>query len=742
MGSDSKNPRIVHFVDCVLDLDTAELRRNGTKITLQDQPFQILTTLLENPGRLVTREELIKRLWPAGTFVDFDQSLNKAIARLREALGDNAERPTVVETLPRKGYRFIASLRQTQQELAIRPDATTPSSDENPADVSMKLAPRNGEATATPASMRLAQRGNLSLRIGVPLVLLGTIVVGVYVYLVRSPAPFERIEVTQVTGNGKVKTTAISPDGKYVGYVVDEGSANPFFGLGGGGKESLWIRQVAGGNDVQVVPPSDVAYKRLAFSNDGGFLYAIRSSQASGSNSIYKVPLLGGTEKRLVADVDDGLTFSPDGKRMAYVRLFKPAHSGVVVANEDGNGERILAECKSPPYYCATGISWSPDGKTIATNAFWGESGAGRMSPLVFSVQSGAEHSFTNRRWAWVGNLAWLRDGRGLIVNAMDIGGTHQQIAFLSYPDGQLRRITTDTNEYLGISVTADSRILASVQEKLAFDAWIAPLADATSAKPITSGVNLAETTWSSDGKIVFEKIAGPGEMNIWVMNSDGSGEKQLTANAGRINVLPRVSPDGRYIVFVSERTGTAHLWRMDMDGSNPTQLTNNSEDYPWFGCAFTPDAKWVVFTRIGADGGLWKVSIDGGEQIRMNTSLVAYYPAVSPDGKMVAYYSEDSSDRKGAEVMSLDGNNSKKRFDIPIGNIRWTSDGRSLLYVKNESGVSNLWSQPISGDTARQITHFNNLLIGNFDTSRDGKNLVMSRGTVNRDVVLIRDLK
>jgi TolB-like protein/DNA-binding winged helix-turn-helix (wHTH) protein len=110
MGSPARTPQTVHFADYSLDLQTAELRRNGTKVILQDQPFQILKTLLDCPGQLVTREELIKRLWPSDTFVDFDQSLNKAVARLREALGDSAEHPRFIETFPRRGYRFIAPL--------------------------------------------------------------------------------------------------------------------------------------------------------------------------------------------------------------------------------------------------------------------------------------------------------------------------------------------------------------------------------------------------------------------------------------------------------------------------------------------------------------------------------------------------------------------------------------------------------------------------------------------------------
>lgn len=119
-----------------------------------------------------------------------------------------------------------------------------------------------------------------------------------------------------------------------------------------------------------------------------------------------------------------------------------------------------------------------------------------------------------------------------------------------------------------------------------------------------------------------------------------------------------------------------------------------------------------------------------------------AYFPAVSPDGEMLAYYCEDSTEKTGVEVVSLNGKNSTKRFRIAKGTIRWTPDGRSLLYVKNEGGVSNLWSLPISGKPPRPMTHFNNLLIANFDLSRDGKQFVMTRGTANRDVVLIRDLR
>jgi len=686
------------------------ISKNGTAVQVEPKVMEVLVCLASRPGESISKETIIKTVWP-DTFVS-DDALIRCISELRRVFEDDARSPSVIQTIPKRGYRLVAPVEQTTAPIVL------------------------------PASA-VGRERNLRFGITVGLILITAVALGAYRYFLTKPGPFQQIEITQVTGIGKVKTAAVSPDGRYVGYVVDEGSGNPFLGLGGGGKESLWVRQVAGGNDVEVAPPADVDYKQLTFSHDGDFLYAIRSKQENPTGLLYKIPVLGGTEKRLVVDLDHVLTFSPDAKKIAFLRFPKAGHTNLVIANEDGSGETILAECKSPPFFCVNGVAWSPNGRTIATNAFWGESGTGRMSPLEFSVQNGSQRSLTNERWAWVGNLAWLSDGRGLIVNAMDLTSTHQQIGLLSYTDGQLRRITTDTNEYSGVSLTADSRTVATVQQKLSFDAWVMPVANPASAKPLTSGGNAGEVTWTPNGKIVFQKIMGRGEMNIWVMESDGSNATQLTANAGRANILPRSSPDGRYIVFISERSGTAHLWRMDIDGSNPKQLTSSSEDYLWFGFDCTPDSRWVVYTRIGAGGGFWKVSMQGGQPVRLDTSGAAYYPAISPDGKMLAYhYERSSAGGDGVEVISLDGKTPIKRFDIAMGTIRWTPDGRSLLYIKNVGGVSNLWSQLISGEPPKQITDFNNLLISQFDLSRDGKELVMSRGTANRDVVLIRDVR
>ena len=604
----------------------------------------------------------------------------------------------------------------------------------------LKRDSESGKSAATMAANTVGRKRSLWLSVGAALVLITAIAWSVYSYLIPKHAPFQQIEITQLTTIGKVKTAAISPDGRYVAYVLDEGGST-LPGIAHSGKESLWVRQVAGG-DVQVIGAAKVNYEGLTFSHDGDYLYAVRGEGDNLSfHFLYKIPVLGGTEKRLIADLGTKAAFSADEKELAFERYAGPK-SELVVASADGGSERVLAK-RNAPLFFGNSVAWSPGGKTIATGIFNYDSASGLANPVQLSLQDGAERPLTNKRWAWVGDLAWLSSGHGLVVNMAELSSRLKRITYLSYPDGADRRITNDTNDYDGVSLTADSHTVATVQEKSSFDAWVAPFAGPDSAKPVTSGGSSGRETWTPSGKLVFARTGGQGEVNIWVMEGDGLNARQLTVNAGRLNTNPRVSADGHYIVFVSERTGTPHVWRMDIDGNNPKQLTNSPYDLLWF-CApdFTRDGKWVIYYKSGEEAGLWKVPIEGGDPVRVNNTRGSLYFAVSPDGKMIVNDYETEAGGLGVEVTPLDGGAPAKRFDIPRGTIRWAPDSRSILYKKNEGGVSNLWSQPISGEPAKPITHFNSLLMRSFDLSRDGKQLVMNRGTSNRDVVLIRDIR
>jgi Tol biopolymer transport system component len=311
---------------------------------------------------------------------------------------------------------------------------------------------------------------------------------------------------------------------------------------------------------------------------------------------------------------------------------------------------------------------------------------------------------------------------------------------YVSHGNGEVRRITSDLNFYNKVSVTADSRVVATVQAKYSYDVWVAPVAALDSVKPITSDGWASGATWSPDGRIVYFSHA---DGNIWLMGPDGSNRKQLTSNAGGGNIYPEVSPDGRYIIFYSDRSGSEQIWRMDSDGNNPKQLTDSPlQGFDSPDCS--PDGKWVVYSKRGAEKGFWKVPVEGGNPVQLNDAE-GYDPAISLDGKMIAYSYEDPSANppRGVAIMAFEGGSPTKRFDIPqLRRFRWAADSRSLVYVKDEGGVDNIWSQSIAGGTPKQMTHFNSEEINSFNLSRDGKRLVMSRGTIKADVVLIHDLR
>jgi serine/threonine protein kinase len=558
-----------------------------------------------------------------------------------------------------------------------------------------------------------------------------------YDLVVPTSLPFQNVEMEQLTSDRKAQISAISPNGKYVAYA--KGEANPIELIRGGApaKESLWIRQISGG-EVQVEAPAEAQYKGLTFSHDGDFLYVVKSdSKDSTFSSLYKMPALGGPMKRLITDIAGRITLSPDGKRLAFLRDSKDqSQSWLVVANEDGSGQKTLTVYKSPRAPIA--VAWSPDGKSITTSVYESETYASVTDVLV---TDGTERPLTRNRWAYAGSMAWLSNGQGLLISTTQRGerGASPQISYVSHLSGDIRKITSDLTFYRSLSLTADSRTLALVRHQSRYNVWVTPLMEVEKAKPIAAEEYRGSASWTPDGKVVYGK-----DGNIWIVEADGTNARQLTAVTREADSSPAVSPDGRYIVFSSDESGSYQLWRMDFDGNNQKQLTDGIPDFSDGSVSCTPDGQWVVFGRMGLQGGIWKVSMSAGEPQRLTRAQESFNPVVSPDGKMLAYSYWDSgiAPTAGVAVEVLGHSTPAKHFEIVTAALRWTSDSRSLLFVKNEDGVSNIWSQPISGGASKKITRFTSDLIWGFDLSRDGKMIVMDRGNEGGDVVLIRDVR
>jgi serine/threonine protein kinase len=543
-----------------------------------------------------------------------------------------------------------------------------------------------------------------------------------------------------VTTSGKASDAAISPDGKYVAHVKSDA-----------GQQSLWLRLVATTSDTQIVPPSLQDYNGITFSKDGNYLYYVLGEPNNPFRTLYHVPVLGGASRK-VTNVTSPVSLSPDGTRLAFTRVSQiQGETALIVANADGTGERQVAMRKVPAQFSGAGPSWSPDGKLLASGVINFDPNTRRAAATVVEVQveSGAERPITSHTWQPpLGQVVWLADGTGLAVIAIESGARTNQIWHVSYPDGEVRKITNDLNNYNRLSLSADSGALVTVQTEGASSVWVAPQGDTNRARQISSGKSDGQAGLSlmPDGRIVYVSRES-GQNDIWIMDGDGKNQKQLTANAVN-NAHPWVTPDSQYIVFTSNRELLRRsIWRMDPDGGNLKRLTEGPGDiFP----QSSPDSRWVVFwsTRSGAFR-VWKVSIDGGAPMQL-TDQVMFNPTVSPDGSQIAcFYRED---REGSlskvAIIPFAGGDSVKVLDIPqsvqvnAGGLRWTLDGRAVTYVATTDGVSNIWSLPLEGGKPVPLTDFKTDRIFWYDFSRDGKQLALSRGTQTSDVILIRDFR
>ena len=560
---------------------------------------------------------------------------------------------------------------------------------------------------------------------------------GIYKFTSRKRTESRQVmSVTRFTSAGKAIYAAISPDGKYVAHISDEA-----------GQQGVWIGQVAANSQVQIIQPGPVQYRGVSFSRDGNFLYFVQSDKDNPTGALFQIPALGGTARKILTNIQSAIALSPDGKHLAFVRFISPQENSLVLSNIDGSGEKRLVSRTSPDFLSTVGPAWSPDGKFVAC-VYQNTTGGYYENVIGVRVSDGKEAPLTGQRWWEVGQIAWLSDGTGLVASATEEAGSLAQLWYLPYESGDAKRITSDLSGYADVHLTADSKTLVAVRSDRLVNVWVSSNVNPGNTLQITSGFQrddgMRGLAWTPDGKIVYRSVAG-GEPNVWIMKADGTNQKQLTVNSSQ-NFDPVVSPDGRHIVWGSRRSANTNLWQMDIDGQNAKQITNGVGEYfP----EYTPDGQWVLFTTYDAASGLWsiwKVASEGGTPpIRLTTKESAL-SSISPDGKFFACNYQDAPGTSyKIAIIPVDGGEPTKLFDIPGSfgrTIHWTSDGNALSYVATQEGVSNIWMQNLEGGAPKQLTVFKDQRIYGFAWSRDGKQLAISRGVTNNDVVLIRDFQ
>jgi Tol biopolymer transport system component/DNA-binding winged helix-turn-helix (wHTH) protein len=727
-----QNKRIFEFGPFSIYTLNRQLVRDGEVVPLKAKAVDTLLLLIENSGDVVEKDDLMLALWP-DSFVE-EANLTQNIYTLRKALGGD-----YIETIPRRGYRFNAPVKEpangSSDVIVIQERTRTSVSYE----VENGLEPAEANEIArvidvTPQVMRLpaTRQPRSSLRwFWVGLALIAIVVAGIATFLwLRPRPPFESVKLTKFTTTGKALHAAISPDGKYIAYVLNDS-----------GQQSVWLKQLVTGTEKQIVSPEQTDIYGLTFTRDGNYVFYVSQKQ-NFLGMLYRVPTLGEAPDKLVEDVDSPVTFSPDNRQMAFLR-FSPGKASIVIANIDGTAERILVTTlqSDAARIGPNGVlppAWSPDGSIIAVpvsinSTQWNQTVYG------YRTSNGTQVQITTNQWPALGRIEWLPDGSGLLATIIETeASSEQQIWIVPYPKGDARRITNDLTDYRDVSVTADARTIVTIQSEKKANIWLAATADLDHPRQLTStsydGLN--GVSWTPEGRLVYTSWIG-GEQNIWITDPNGGSPKQLTSHAG-FNEQPVVSPDGRYIVFLSNRNNQEHLWRMDIDGRNQIELTHGTSDRQ---PTFTADGQTVIYRSLNPTG-LRRVSINGGQETTFSAKA-SFDPNVSPDGKTVACgYRPQPAAKNQMALIDTNGGEPKSIHDFPAcyGRIRWMPDGNGLAYAARQQGVGNIWVQPLDGSAPKQLTHWSANPIFSFSWSLDGKWLAYASGSITSDVIVIND--
>ncbi len=560
--------------------------------------------------------------------------------------------------------------------------------------------------------------------------LLAVAAAAVLVYRAQRPRGFsmENRRLARITDNGKAINVGISPDGRYVVYVLRDGE-----------KQSLWVRQVATGSDVQILPPDVVSFNGATFSPDGNYLYFVRSDRTTFNYSyLNRVPSLGGTPTQLIRDIDGPISFSPDGRQFASVRG-DPAKNlvHVIISSVEG-GERVLATVSSlANRQSLFGPAWSPDGETLAFTTMDSSKGV-RWVVWAISVRDGSKRQLYELTRP-VGRPAWIRDGSGVLVVAVEPDSTARgQIWQISWPAGQASRVTNDLTNYAicCLETTSDGGSLVALETTTAASVYLVPGGRSANARQITSGEPIASVAWLPNGKVMFQTAAGA---NVWSMSRDGADRAPLLSVQKGAVFAASPCGDGRHIVYMAQREGKTDVWRADVDGSNPQQLTNNAASgFP--SCA--GDGKWFTYIDFSpTSGGVYRMPIEGGASTLLATDNSGREAWISPDNRLVAYNTLPEPAKPAiVKVIAVAGGATVFSFSPPAGagSFSWSPDSRSLRYTLVRNGVGNIWEQPLSNKPPWQITDFTSGLIFSYSWSRDGRDLLVSRGSLNSNVILI----
>ena len=584
-----------------------------------------------------------------------------------------------------------------------------------------EAARRTNESSAATAVHELAHKNRKIVIAAIAGVLILVLAAGYGVYSLvhrAAPPPFASFSITQHSKNGRTVSAAVSPDAKYVlSVVLDKGQS------------SLWLHHLPTDSDTQIVASSDVQYFGPIFAPDGNLIYFLkRESAAADEADLYRAPILGGVPQLTVHEADSPITFSPDGKRIAYVRTGhpNPEKFSLLTANADGSEEKTLVA--GPMTEQPFDLAWAPDGKAIASVVY--QVGDELSQIRLFDAATGNATKLAGFKDYAANYLTWLPSGSGLLLTAeaRGTGFLRDQIGYFSPDEAGIRFVTQDTNNYRTLRLSADGKTLSAIQSKATYGFFDFSAAGVAPNAPTPVGVreerDIYGFSWAPEGKL-YVNDGG----KLLRVAADGTGDEAvLLSEANTVMALPASCANGKYIAFTwagYHGSPFANIWRVNAHGTDPKQLTNE-RDLRAPVCS--PDGKWVYF-RDWFSQEIKRVPIDGGNTevvpgTKIPEAVLDSTPvAISPDGKWLAFLIHvepeggETAHQTKIALLALDGapsvpgkeslgdQSSGKRIVRPDQRISgpavFTPDGKALVYPIREAGVDNLWMQPLEESPA-----------------------------------------
>jgi len=711
-------------------------------VSLTPKAFETLLVLIKHRGEIVEKNVLLDEVW-ADTFVE-ESTLSQNILTLRKTLARFEKDKQFIVTVPRRGFRFVAEVKEIvgDEEFFVVEKHTR---------THIVAEQKEIHDSAEAAIVSKPVKGNFLSRkylyFGAVLFGLITLTAGIFAlrYFLKTPdfveTKFQKFKISNLFSDANIQRAIVSPNGKYLALVEKKGES-----------ESLLLRQIEEANSLEIVPKFDGQFIGVTFSPESDYLfYAVypKTESAARQGELYKIPILGGASQQIVKDIDSPVSVSADKKKIAFVRRYRQEkETALIIADIDGEGEQKLAIRKFGEGFLSA--AFSPDGKFISCIANSKQSLEKPMEIIVVNAASGEQKSLMTQNWLWIGQTAWLKDGSGIAVVGYGAKSPNltDEVWFVSFPEGKARLLESGVNGVFGISLTDDGNSLVTVKSNKITSFVVSPIDDLSKQATLltkTGDESLLPlgADWTADGKIIYS-TTNNGNADIWTINSDGTEQKQLISDASA-DFSPKVSADGRFVYFLSNRSGLMSVWRTNFDGTNPQKVTENQDI---FSVNLSPDDKWIFYTAR-ADSiftqTLWKASPDGKDAKQL-TEKTTFLPKLAPDGKTIACYFPDAENKSlKLTLLSAETGEVLRQIETPKSDglylLEWKKDGQNLLFAVRKNGVTSLWLQPIEGTEAKKLKDWQTESIFRLSVSKDGEKLFYEKGITANSVMLLQDV-